>query len=598
MKPSHKRSLVWRVGIGLIVAETLVALLVGVYEYRDLKAFYFKRTEDGLRSVCSVLADSYVQSLEAHDNAGVQRLAVEGSKKSGLRVTVLSLQGEVLGDSHMNPARMDNHIGRVEIMGALANGEGSSVRFSHTLNEQAMYFAQRIGSARQPTGVLRVAASVAHINEQLESVVSTVAIGAVLWIGATIASIVFFSTRLSLAIARLGADASRLATSDHSTVLLNAPGREFEPLVESLNAMALQLRQRMDELRANQREQVAILRSMESGVVALDRKGCVLRLNLAAQRMLHMPEAVARGKTLGEIAPRSRLASHVSEAFASGPITTEEIEFNDPGRLVVRASSSVLREPDGEAVGLLIMLTDITRLRRLESMRSDFAANVSHELRTPITNIKGFAETLLNTPPDNAEEHREFLEIIARNATRLSSIVEDLLTLSQLERGESSDGLATLPTPVSRVIDTTFDIVNHRAEQSHVTLKIESEPELVAMINEHLIEQALSNLLTNAIRHSQPGSTITIRTRASTLESGAPAVEIAVEDEGPGIAKEHLPRLFERFFRVDQARGRHEGGTGLGLAIVKHIVLVHGGTVHVDSTVGEGTRFWMVLPAR
>lgn len=337
---------------------------------------------------------------------------------------------------------------------------------------------------------------------------------------------------------------------------------------------------------------------MDSGVIAIDSDQRVIRLNPAAQRMLHVPEAHARGKTLGEIGPRSPLAAHLSDAFQTGRIITEEIEFDDPSRFVVRAASSVLREPSGETVGLLIMLTDVTHIRRLETMRSDFAANVSHELRTPITNIQGFAETLLTMPPDSSAERREFLEIIARNAIRLGSIVEDLLTLSRLEREESQAGLETMPTPITRVVETVLDMLTPRLVEARVTVKTEPKPALVAVINEHLIEQALTNLLTNAIRHSPADGTITITTRASALKTGAPGVQISVQDEGPGIGQEHLPRLFERFFRLSNSRGTSEGGTGLGLAIVKHVVLAHGGSVDVTSEIGKGTCFTMVLPAR
>lgn len=312
--------------------------------------------------------------------------------------------------------------------------------------------------------------------------------------------------------------------------------------------------------------------------------------------MLGTTDSSARGRTLEDIAGRPELFRHAADALRTQRAMTEELRFGEHGQSVVRVASNVLREPDGRAVGLLLVLTDITKLRKLESMRSDFAANVSHELRTPITNIRGYAETLLEADATDSTQTQRFLEVIARNAARLDTIVEDLLTLARLEREEFQSALDVSTTPLSRVVTSVLHDLADRAKSNDIEIRAELDERLHAKINERLIEQALSNLLTNALRHSPDGATITVSTSGTAMDDGGPGVQIVVADQGPGISTEHLPRLFERFYRVKKAGEPDHGGTGLGLAIVKHIAMVHGGSVHVDSEIGRGARFRIVLP--
>jgi two-component system phosphate regulon sensor histidine kinase PhoR len=242
-------------------------------------------------------------------------------------------------------------------------------------------------------------------------------------------------------------------------------------------------------------------------------------------------------------------------------------------------------------MGAVVVLNDVTRLRRLEKTRRDFVANVSHELRTPVTSIKGFVETLKDGALEDPEDAHRFVDIIARQADRLDAIIEDLLALARIEREHEGEEIDRYPTRVLGVVESAFFSVQGKADDRQVTLRSEGDPDLEAWINPPLLEQAIVNLVDNAVKYSDQQTTVLVR-----VEGEGEELAVRVIDEGHGISAEHLPRLFERFYRVDKGRSRAEGGTGLGLAIVKHIAIAHGGSVEVDSVPGEGTTFTLRLP--
>lgn len=375
---------------------------------------------------------------------------------------------------------------------------------------------------------------------------------------------------------------------------------ELAALASALNDMAQLLSSQLNQLRAQRNEQEGILRSMEGGVLAIDAEFRVLRVNRVAQRMLGLTDAQVRGKTLHDVVRDTGLQRFAADAVADPSRRAAEFHLTVPtrGDIIVRATSGALLDAEDEPIGAIILLSDVSQLKRLESMRSDFAANVSHELRTPITNIKGYVETLIDTNLADPDLSMNFLRVIARNADRLGAIVDDMLALTNLER---TDGqiLPTAPTPLWMLLDSVRLQLDPEARSKRIRLVLDVPKDLRAKVNARLAEQAIVNLVANAIKYSPPETTVTISAHAApeALEDGVPAIEIAITDQGPGIAPEHLPRIFERFYRVDKARSREQGGTGLGLSIVKHIALVHAGAVIVDSTLGEGSTFRLFLPA-
>jgi two-component system phosphate regulon sensor histidine kinase PhoR len=307
--------------------------------------------------------------------------------------------------------------------------------------------------------------------------------------------------------------------------------------------------------------------------------------------MLGCDAEASRGRLLHEVVLNARLHRFVAESLNDPATPPTEFSIDPHGQTTIEADSEQLISADGRPRGLLVILSDVTRLRRLESLRSDFAANVSHELRTPITNIKGYVETMLDVGFDDEEQARRFLEIVNRNSNRLAAIIDDVMTLTKLEQPHARDTLEKTLRPLGHVVRAVAAQFERHAEAKRITIRIDVPDTLRLVIHGPLIEQALGNLVSNAINYSPANTVVSI----STAERNG-HVEIAVADQGPGIARKHQERLFERFYRVDKARSREVGGTGLGLALVKHIALAHGGNVVVDSELGRGSVFTLILP--
>lgn len=333
-----------------------------------------------------------------------------------------------------------------------------------------------------------------------------------------------------------------------------------------------------------------ILQATPIAVIALDHMQRMISANPAAERLLGFDEPSARGRLLQEVIRQPAINRTVTSAMQAGGRFDGELHLELDAPLEVQVCCEPLQS-ESQPPGLVISLVDVTRMRRLESMRSEFAANVSHELRTPITNIKGYVETLLQVDLEDAARRRKFLEIIHRNTVRLSGIVEDILTLAFLEEPGSRQTLEFSPASVRDMVNEVVDALGSAAAMKSITITVKVPEALTIDANRSLLEQALANLVSNAIRYSGEGTAV----RIECTEEGE-QVRISVHDQGPGIASRHLPRLFERFYRVDQARARAQGGTGLGLSIVKHITTIHGGGVDVASQVGSGSSFSLLLP--
>jgi two-component system phosphate regulon sensor histidine kinase PhoR len=362
-------------------------------------------------------------------------------------------------------------------------------------------------------------------------------------------------------------------------------------LAESMNRVAQEMHLRMETIISREYEHEAVLSSMDEGVLAIDHAGRILSLNAACGVLLGVEPEKVRGRLIHEVLRTYQLLRFVERTLVSSACVEEDLELRHPENRWIHAHGTLLHDAAGNKIGALIVLHDVTRLRHLENVRRDFVANVSHELRTPITSIKGFVETLLAEELADKETSLRFLRIVLKQADRLDAIINDLLLLSRIERGTEEHSIALDREPILPVLCAAVEMCECKARDKQIHVQVECGEELSASINGPLLEQAVVNLLDNAIKYSSPGSCVRIAASAD-----AEHVVIQVQDEGCGIEAKHLPRLFERFYRVDKARSRELGGTGLGLAIVKHIVAAHRGTVDVESTIGRGSTFSIRLP--
>lgn len=383
----------------------------------------------------------------------------------------------------------------------------------------------------------------------------------------------------------------QLASGDWSARMTPEDGDPHGTLAVTFNRLAARLAERWQDLERQRNEQEDVFASMVEGVIALDAEQRVINLNPAAARLLGVSLDKAMNRPLAELARNADLQKLAADAAAaSQPVEGDITLFNGKDRhLQVHATR--LRDAGGQGLGALLVLHDVTRLRRLENVRRDFVANVSHELKTPITSIKGFVETLQDGAIRNEDEARRFLEILARQADRLNAIIEDLLQLSRIEEEADQQVIRIEEQDIRPILDSAIECCRYKADAKRMLIELDDESGLRGRCNAPLLEQAVINLLDNAIKYSPPESPV----RVEAGREGAETV-IRVRDRGPGIPAEHLPRLFERFYRVDKARSRQLGGTGLGLAIVKHIAQAHGGHVHVESAPGQGSVFSLRIP--
>jgi len=590
----RKRSFVWRLGLVLLLVQAVVGVVLAWYLLIEVRGFHRRQSVQMLHRVCLLAADPVASAVRAGDPAAISRAVRVVGLEADVRVTVLTPEGRAIADSDADAGDLGDLAARPEIRDAIEHGSGSAQRRSATLRQRMLYHASLVrDEGGRPSFVVRTAVPLALIDAQAAGVLRAVLVAGAIWLGATLAGVVFFSTRLGLQISRLGVSASRFARGDLDHRLPAPVGREFAELSAALNDMARQLSARITQLDEQRNLQEGILRSMEAGVVALDSDQRVIRVNRAAEAMLGLREHEAQGRLLHEVVRQPSLHRFIADVLDEETALTGEFELLGGEPLTLRATTSLLEDSRGKRIGLLVVLSDVTRLRRLESMRSDFAANVSHELRTPITNIKGYAETLLDAGTDDPAQTRSFLKVVARNANRLGAIIDDMLALTRLERPDFRASVEMERQSIESIVDLVLVAARQEASDKGIMLRAEVPESLDARVSPHLVEQAVLNLVTNAIRYSPSGTTVTIR---ASEEEGGENLRILVEDQGPGIEAHHLPRIFERFYRVDKARSREQGGTGLGLAIVKHIALIHGGKAEVESTLGRGSTFSIVLP--
>jgi two-component system phosphate regulon sensor histidine kinase PhoR len=367
---------------------------------------------------------------------------------------------------------------------------------------------------------------------------------------------------------------------------------EFAELAESLNGLTQRLSERIAGLLRRNNEQEAVLTSMVEGVLAVDTEERIISLNMAAGRLLGANPKEMEGRNLQEVVRNADLRRFVASALVCKRPVEGDVVLRSARERVLQAHGTALRDPAGRGIGAVIVLNDVSRLRQLENMRRDFAANVSHELKTPITSIKGFVETLLDGAMHDPHDAERFLRIIARQADRLNAIIEDLLSLSRIETEAEAADIELETVPLHETLAAAAHNCETKAAERGIRIVLGGDPHLEAKVNSPLLEQAVTNLLDNAVKYSNQDGQVELN-----VVKGESEILIQVRDHGCGIAEEHLSRLFERFYRVDKARSRKLGGTGLGLAIVKHIVLAHRGQVTVESQENAGSTFTIRLPA-
>ncbi len=589
---SGRPRLLWQLFLSYIVIITVSLGAATWLATRIFEKFLYEHYAADLQARARILEAKFATLLREGAYASIDSLAKETGKKASTRITVILPSGRVVGDTHEAPLSMDRHADRIEVSLAMRGEVGVATRYSRTLDQDMMYVGIPLSDEAGFLGVLRTSVPFVPIDRTIGRITSRVVFqGFLVAILAAILSL-WISRRQSRPLEMIKDGAERFASGELDFRLSVPESEEMGGLAAALNQMATDLAERLRAVRRQRNQLEAVLSSMVEGVIALDMDEHVIRMNRAAARMLRCSPSEVRNRSIQEISRNTTLQRFTADTLASESLVERDLNLYVEGERIVSAHGTGLWDENGARMGSLIVLHDITRLRRLENIRRDFVANVSHEIKTPITAIKGFVETIQET---GAEEDpgttRRFLEIIERHVDRLEALVEDLLELSRIEEQEQAGGIGLEPGLVSDILKGAAELVKERAGDSAAGFEISCEENLTALMNPILLEQAFVNLLENAVKYSPEGSPV----RVTASRSGKESV-IRIEDRGPGIPAAHLDRIFERFYRVDKSRSRKLGGTGLGLAIVKHVVKVHGGRVDVESRPGEGSAFIVRLP--
>jgi two-component system phosphate regulon sensor histidine kinase PhoR len=588
---NRRKRLLWQLFPSYLLITLVTLLAASWYASEAMRRFFLDQTETDLKARASLLEKQIKGLISPLGAENIDTICKEAGRLSATRITVILPDGTVIGDSRETPRLMDNHANRPEIISALAGQTGTSLRFSNTLLQRMLYVAIPIRDHQGIVAVLRTALPATALEAEIGSIQLKIALGGciIALLAAAISWVI--SRRISRPIEQMKKSAEQFAAGDFSQQLNFSSTLEMAGLADALNQMANQLDHRIKTI-INQRNQLeTVLASMLEGVIAVDSEERIVSINRAAAQLFENEPASCQNKSIQEVIRSSALQQFIRRALSNPKPAEEDITVYQNEERVIDVKSTPLLDADRQQIGTLVVFNDVTQLRDLENMRRDFVANVSHEIKTPLTAIKGFVETLQQGKVHRAEEKERFLSIIQKHVDRLNSIIEDLLALSRIEQEDERREINFQQIKIRDIFEAAVQLCRPKAEEKKVRIELDCDKETTAVLDPTLIEQAVANLLDNAIKYSEPQSAVLLRSRRQNSE-----VVISVEDHGIGIAQKHLPRLFERFYRVDQARSRSMGGTGLGLAIVKHIAQAHGGQVTVESRLGEGSRFSIHLP--
>ena len=572
------------------LAITLVSVfIVSWLATWKIRHFYLEQMTVDLQAIARLVQLDIPAAFTSKDISNLDSLCKTKGLASNTRITLLDVSGRVLGDTNENPEVMENHADRPEFKEALALGQGIAIRYSPTLKQKLLYYAISFQQHNESAGVIRVSIPMTLLSRQLRDAYQWIVLSAII-IGAFAVLISYLVSRsITEPLVAMEKGAKRFAEGNLDFKLPVAASKELQSLTTSLNQMASELHHRINQITKQRNESEAVLSSMVEGVMALDMEQRVININQAALNILRISEPQTKNHMIHEVVRNPDLQQFIGLLINNKIPMEKEIVLSP--QIYLQLHGTVLHDAQGNEIGILVVFNDISDLKRLEQIRRDFVANVSHELRTPITAIKGFVETLQEGAINDEKSAAHFLSIIGEQVDRLNTIIQDLLTLSRIERSTDVKTMTLDKGNVSDVLNTVIQTCQAEANSKQISIDLKVEEEYQALIDPHHLELAVINLLNNAIRYSDSGSTVRIG-----IEKADREITIYVQDEGCGIAPEHLPRIFERFYRVDSNRSRKLGGTGLGLAIVKHIALAHQGRVSVESTPEKGSTFRIHLP--
>lgn len=585
-------NLFWKLGFAFFALLIAVLLPVDYYAERNLRRDYQRAGFDQLSSIARIALASpppvSALSTTSRTPSSALREWVERVAASGVRVTVITAEGLVLADSHSDPQTMENHAGRPEIRDAFAKGDGQSVRHSVTINRDLLYYAARYSVPGGPQVVLRFATPLGTVDEEVWTFRRRLWLASLIVLLVTGTASLLISRSFSRRVERLQCFSRRVADGDFRPIEADRSGDTLEVLAASLNDSAARLDRAIRTVTEERNLSAAILGSMVEGVAVVNSSERLVFANEGFAEILELGVPPKAGSSLVETVRQTELIEAVRAVLSGAPRVEAEIVTGTLRQRFFAVTVASVRA--AEDSGAVIVLHDITDLRKLERVRRDFVANVSHEFKTPLTAIQGFAETLLGGAMDDPQNRIRFLQIILDHSRRLARLTDDLLELSRMDADRVDLEVDRLS--VSQFVQSCIETTQRSAGEKklHVSVNLKTSlPDIAA--DRRRLAEVLQNLLDNAVQYTPSGGRITV-----SASSDGDEVEFTVSDTGIGIPKVDQPRIFERFYRVDVARSREVGGTGLGLSIAKHLVEAHRGRIWVESEVGQGSQFHFTVP--
>jgi two-component system phosphate regulon sensor histidine kinase PhoR len=585
-------NLFWKLGFAFFALLIAVLLPIDFYAERALRRDYERAGFAQLAAIARIaLANppqvSSLSPAHAEGSAGLREWVAKMAA-SGVRITVITAAGQVLADSQSDPSTMENHAGRPEIRDAFAKGGGQSIRHSITINRDLLYYAARLPVAGGSPVVLRFALPLQTVDEELWAFRRRLWLASLVMLLVTGTASLLISRSFTDRVERLTKFSQRVAEGDFHPIEADRSGDTLEVLAVSLNKTAARLDRTIRTLTEERNLSAAILGSMVEGVAVVNATERLLFANQGFAEILGLDAPPQSGSALVEVVRQTELLEAVREVLKGQPRVEAEIVTGTLRQHFFAVTVASVRA--AETSGAVIVLHDITDLRKLERVRCDFVANVSHEFKTPLTAIQGFAETLLAGAIDDPQNRMRFLEIILEHSRRLARLTDDLLELSKMDADRLELEIRRLS--VSQFVESCIETTQRSAAEKDLRISVnlqEHLPDIAA--DRRRLAEVLQNLLDNAIQYTPAGGQIMVGAAADGDE-----VTITVSDTGIGIPQADQPRIFERFYRVDVARSREVGGTGLGLSIAKHLVEAHGGRIWVESEIGQGSQFHFTVP--
>lgn len=584
-----------RIFFNIIIVLILGVVICGVLSARIAEKNIVQSIENSMVTEASLVRELLGERLIGSRD-GVDLYTDKIKQTTNSRITIVDVQGNVIIDTEKDFSGMDNHADRPEIVASLKGETGKSIRNSNTLKVDFIYVAQPILEAGKVVGAVRLAKPLYEINSISLSLYVSVFVAVIIGVAAATLLGYKISVNITKPVKEITYTASKVALGYFDNRININTKDEIGILANSINDMASRLNDTITSLQDKNLKLEAIMSSVVNGIIAIDNAERVLFINSTAESLLKITSKDVVGKHFLQVVRNNSIDNYLKEIFENRKFFDTEITIAGPEEKVLKLyGNPIKRTNENNIEGIIITIQDITELRKLENVRTEFVANVSHELKTPLTSIKGFVETLKTGDIDDKQDEIRFLNIIEDEADRLYRLINDILCLSELEQKKAK--LINEEIRVDEAVKAVLSVLKNQSEKKNIKLTMQVEEKLRNPFGDtDKFKQMLINLVDNSIKYTPENGIVRVEAYNRINEAGQDRIIIKVTDNGIGIPKQHIPRLFERFYRVDKARSRNVGGTGLGLAIVKHIVILLNGEIEVDSEVGKGTEFRIILP--